>query len=106
MEDVVPDLQIVLGRHSPFLDRFAVHRYVLTDRFERASQKFVDASVKHRIAYVTGHSLGGTQSISVARKHGAGDGASSASPFAACTCTVGSCLYDLSTVARNISRTY
>jgi hypothetical protein len=70
LEDVIPDIQIVLGRHSPFADRFAVHRHVLTDRFERASQKFVDASAKHRVAYVTGHSLGGTQSISVARKHG------------------------------------
>jgi len=71
MEDVVPDIQIVLGRHSPFVDRFAFHRHVLTDRFERASKKYVDASNKHNIAYVTGHSLGGTQGISVARKHGA-----------------------------------
>ena len=70
LDDVVPDIQILLGRHSPFVDKFAVHRHVLTDRFERASQKYVDTSAKHKIAYLTGHSLGGTQSISVARKHG------------------------------------
>ena len=71
MEDAVPDMQILVGRHSPFFDRFAVHRHVLTDRFERASRKYENTAAKHKIAYVTGHSLGGTQAISVARKHGA-----------------------------------
>ena len=71
MEDVMPDIQIVLGRHSPFVDRFAVHRHLITDRFERASQKFEAASAKHNIAYLTGHSLGASQSMAIARKHGA-----------------------------------
>ena len=72
LEDVMPDIQILLGRHSPFLDRFAVHRQLITDRFERASEKFEATVSKHtEVAYLTGHSLGGSQAISVARKHGA-----------------------------------
>jgi hypothetical protein len=70
LEDAAPDFQILLGRHSPFVDRFALHRHLVTDRFERASQKFEATQAKHSIAYLTGHSLGGTQAISTARKHG------------------------------------
>ena len=69
LEDFVPDLQILLGRHSPFVERFALHRHVLTDRFERASQKFEKTAAKHSVAYTTGHSLGGSQALSMARKH-------------------------------------
>ena len=67
LQDVIPDVQVLFGRHSPFLTK---HRLLVTDRFDRAFQKYEDASAKHAIAYVTGHSLGGSQAITTARKYG------------------------------------
>ena len=67
LEDVIPDVAVLFGRHSPFLTK---HRLLVTDRFERAFQKYERASTKHPIAYLSGHSLGATQAITTARKYG------------------------------------
>ena len=75
LEDVVPDIQILLGRHSPFAHRLTALRSGthITDRFEAADRKYQHAAEKYtpqRIAYLTGHSLGGTQAIATARRRG------------------------------------
>lgn len=62
-EDIIPDLGIAFGAHNSLIP-YSMHR------FEKADQKLKDTQEKYDVKYLTGHSLGGAQAISTARKNG------------------------------------
>ena len=63
-EDLLPDFGIAFGAHNSLIP------YQTSHRFEQANQKLKDTEKIADIAYLTGHSLGGAQAITTARKNG------------------------------------
>ena len=58
--DLLPDLGVFMGAHSPFVPAM--------NRFHHAFEKH--ENLPYKIDYVTGHSLGGTQAMNTARRTG------------------------------------
>lgn len=63
-EDLIPDIGIVFGAHNSLLPFQSMHR------FQKADQKLKETREKYDVKYLTGHSLGGAQAITTARRNG------------------------------------